>query len=311
MSDDGRPLEESALGLLVDGRLLRRLLRTVRFDVAEFAVDPGRDPDLLAISEEPFASSADARNRLERLEAALLDRSDRRSVFLTVYTEMTTQTLSAMAAAEFSDAAWMERYLVRFAEYYRRAFYDFERGALEEVPDPWIVAFGTAVRGESLVLQDALLGINAHINYDLALTLSDVGLDPDRPAKYADHNRVNDLLARLVSVQRELLSERYAPGLSRVGVGLGGLDERGSAAALRTAREAAWRTAVVRSDTRWESVRTYTEWLLRRTATGAASLLVHPDLSPSAMEVLHDVEGDSVDLVRYAREYHERANRTA
>jgi len=298
--------DRSAIGLLFDGARLRQLREGIGRDVSAFAVEPGRDPELLAIVEEPFTTVPGTRDRLESLEATLLDRDDRRSVFLTVYTEMTGRTIAAIERGEFADPEWMRRYLVRFAEYYRRAFEAFERGPIDEVPDPWIVAFGAAVRGDSLVLQDALLGINAHINYDLALTLSDVGLDPNRELKYADHDRVNGILARLVSVQRELLAERYAPGLSRIGDGLGGLDERWSATALRTAREASWQTAVVRSGTRWETVETYTEWLLRRTATGSAFLLVRPSLSPSAMAVLHDVEADRIDLERYAREFHDR-----
>lgn len=301
--------DQSALRLLVDGYRLRRLRRSVGRDISEFAVDTGEDPDLLALVEEPFASMSDTRNRLERLEAKLLERSDQRSVFLTVYTEMTAETIDGIERGDFIDREWMTRYLVQFAEYYRRSFLSFERGTTDEVADPWTVAFGTAVSGDALVIQNALLGINAHINYDLALTLSDIGLTPDRTGKYADHNRINEILARLVGVQQELLSERYAPGLSGIDERMGGLDEWWSTAALRTARETAWQTAVVRSQTNWRPVETYTEWLLRRTATRGAYLLLRPNVSRSAMRILHEVEADRIDLDTYAREFHDRAQR--
>jgi hypothetical protein len=57
-----------------------------------------------------------------------------------------------------------------------------------------------------LVAQDVVLGINAHVNYDLALALSLVGVDPDRETKYADHCAVNDVLGRLVDDVRDRLA---------------------------------------------------------------------------------------------------------
>lgn len=296
----------SAVGLLVDRRRLNRLRRAFDRDVMDFAVNVEADPDRAALLADPFESMADVRDRLGELETLLVEQSDRRAVFLTVYTEMTAETMREIDSGAFTDPAWMKRYLVRFAEYYRRAFRAYDRGSFATVPDPWIVAFGTALRGDALVMQDALLGINAHINYDLALTLSDIGLDPDRPAKRADHDRINAILRRLVDVQQELLSERYAPGLSGVGDLLGELDAFTAATGLRTAREKAWRVAVVRSDSRWFPADTYTEWLLNRTATGGAYLLLHPKTSPRTMRILRDIEMDEFDLPAYARAYHER-----
>lgn len=301
--------DQSVPGLLFNAYRLRRLRQTIRRDVSDFAVDTDHDPDLLALMEDPFTSMGDVHDRLERLEAELLDRSDKRSIFLTVYTEMTAETIGEIEGGEFGTEEWMRRYLVQFAEYYRQSFLHFERGATEKVPDPWIVAFGTAIRGNALVIQNALLGINAHINYDLALTLSDIGLEPDRLKKYADHNHVNEILARLITIQQELLAERYAPGLARIGERMGTLDELWSAVALRTAREIAWQTAVVRSSTRRGVVERYTDWLLRRTATGGAYLVLHPNISQPAMRVLHQVEADQIDLGSFAREFHEKAQR--
>lgn len=292
--------------LLFDRYRLRRLRRTIGREVADFAVDVTEDPERAELVATPFESMADVRDRLAQLESLLLAQSDRRAVFLTIYTEMTAATIREIDAGSFIHPAWMERYLIQFAEYYRRAFRDYERGAMSEVPDPWIVAFGTALRGDALVMQDALLGINAHINYDLALTLSDIGLDPDRPDKYADHTRVNEILHRLVSVQQELLSRRYAPGLSRVGEQFGTLDDMAASLGLRTAREQAWRVAEIRSDAGWLPVGRYTRWLLSRTATGGAYLLLQPTASPEAMQVLRDIETNEFDLLSYARAFHDR-----
>jgi hypothetical protein len=285
----------------------RLLWRGIRLNPTDFAIGGERDSDLLDDLAHPFTSVEDVSNRLGTLETALVEREDRRAVFLTVYTEMTAQTAREIERGVFDDPEWMRRYLVRFAEEYRRSFVAFERGEYADVPDPWLVAFGTAIDGDALVIQDAFLGINAHIVYDLALALAAIGLDPNRTTKYADHRRIDAILARLVAVQRELLAEQYAPGLEAVGEGMAGLDERWSAAALRRAREFAWRTAVVRTDARWSAVRSATGWLLSRTATGGASVLLSPTVSPSTMRTLRAIEATEFELESYARSFHGRA----
>lgn len=62
---------------------------------------------------------------------------------------------------------------MRFANYYREAFLSFDQGRTGAVPDPWLVAVGTAVAGDALMAQDAFLGTNASIGYALALTGED------------------------------------------------------------------------------------------------------------------------------------------
>jgi len=297
--------ELSALGMLLDSSRLRQLQKSYTDSVERFVTDDAPDRELLSLVEEPFRSMEDVHDRLERLEATLLEQSDRRAVFLTIYTEMTAATIREIDAGTFIDPAWMERYLVQFAEYYRRAFYSYERGAVDEVPDPWIVAFGTALQRDALVMQDTLLGINAHINYDLALTLSDIGLDPDRPDKFADHTRINEILRRLVSVQQDLLARQYAPGLARIGDRLGELDDLAAAASLRRARKQAWQIAVLRTDAGWLPIDRYTRWLLARTATGGAYLLLEPTASQATMETLHEIEADEFDLAAHAVEFHD------
>jgi len=297
--------ELSALGMLLDSSRLRQLQKSYTDSVERFVTDDAPDRELLSLVEEPFRSMEDVHDRLERLEATLLEQSDRRAVFLTIYTEMTAATIREIETGAFIDPAWMERYLVQFAEYYRRAFYNYERGAVDAVPDPWIVAFGTALQRDALVMQDTLLGINAHINYDLALTLSDIGLDPDRPDKFADHTRINEILRRLVSVQQDLLARQYAPGLAGIGDRLGELDDLAAAVSLRTARKQAWQIAVLRTDVEWLPVDRFTRWLLARSTTGSAYLLLEPSASQATMETLHEIEANEFDLGAHALEFHD------
>jgi hypothetical protein len=281
---------------LVNRRRLRGMALALRYDVAQYDPPATPDEDLVAAASGPYDSVDDAAERLRRLEALLTERGDRRAVFLTVYTRMTARIRARIDRGGFRDPDWLRAYTTAFANYYRRAFLAFERGDLGGVPDPWRIAFGTALRGDALVLQDAALGINAHINYDLALTLRDVGIDPDRAAKRADHRAVNGVLARLVDVQQRVLAELYAPGLSAVDATLGRVDERLSLLGITEGREQAWRVATVLTDTDWPPIRSLARWVLRATATGGAAFVRGPALDPALREQLQRFEREGVDV---------------
>ena len=272
------------------------MLLAFRHDPGPVRRDADPVPALVDLTSSPFESVDDVLERLTALEEILRERSDRRAVFLTVYSRMTRAIRSRVDDGTFGDSEWMRRYTVAFADYYRRAFLAFERGRLGTVPAPWRVAFDTAVGGHRLVVQDAFLGINAHINYDLALTLIDVGIDPDRTDKLADHRTVNDVLRRLVDAQQDALAEFYAPGVADLDAAFGRLDEAFTLLGMTEGREKAWRIACVASDVTLPPVQSYARWVLRTTATGAAAFVLSPTVAPLLLEKLQGVErGGGVD----------------
>jgi len=152
-------------------------------------------------------------------------------------------------------------------------------------------------RGEALVAQDALLGINAHITYDLTYTLGDVGIDPDRDGKLADH-RINAILAHLVQTVQDALVETYAAveiaGVDRL---LDPLDDRLALLGLKGSQEFAWRNAVLRADLPTWIGEPYVDWRTETVATGAAAIALAPDIDADARERLRDAEADVDDAV--------------
>lgn len=250
--------------------------------------------DLVA---DPFETIDDAHERLVALERLFRERDDRRGAFLAIYARVTEEVGLAIERGEFADPGWVRNYLVVFADLYRRALLAYETGNLETLADPWQVAFESAERGDCSVAQDAVLGINAHVNYDLALALTAVGLDGDREAKYADHCAVNRVLRRLVDEVQDRLAERYAPGLADVDEALGRLDEFVSVLALAEGRDSAWRTAVALTDSRFGLRRWAALWFLRASSTGAAYLLVAPTASDRVRKRLRRVERDAAEGV--------------
>lgn len=187
---------------------------------------------------------------MDSLAQAWEQQSDRRSFFLRCYALMTGNMLIAIDRGEFHDAAWVSRLLHLFADYYFVALDAYEHGD-NATPPVWRLAHDAARQQESPVLQDLLLGINAHINYDLVLTLVDMlepewqSLGPELQSwRYKDHCHVNDIIASTIdSVQQQVVApdERWMGLLDWV---LGPLDEHAAARLIRQWREDVWQRAM-------------------------------------------------------------------
>jgi hypothetical protein len=87
----------------------------------------------------------------------------------------------------------------------------------------WQAAHDAALGGRTVPLHDALLGISAHINYDLALGIAEnirahgTAGDPAALARYKhDHDAVNVILEASIPECLELLARRYGCGTTRL-----------------------------------------------------------------------------------------------
>jgi hypothetical protein len=165
-------------------------------------------------------------DRLSRYEAA----GDNRAVFQRVYLLMTREMARRLAASFFGDRVWVERVLVGFADYYVDALDAYDAG--EPCPPAWRLALDAARDRRTFVLEDALLGINAHINNDLPFVLAGIlatdGAWPDARLmlrRRLDHDRVNEILLFLVDLVQRELTRHYARLTSLADRALGRRDE--------------------------------------------------------------------------------------
>lgn len=185
--------------------------------------------------------------------AALIEQwqqaADARSDFLSCYALMTGNMLRAVDNRDFHDPAWVGQLLQHFADYYFVALDGYERGD-DATPEVWRLAHDATRQPGTQTVQLLLLGINAHINYDLVLALTDM-LEPDwaaltpeqRQQRYEDHARVNAVIAATVdSVQDQVLSPQ-ARWLGWMDAVLGPVDERLAARIIRNWREEVWQQA--------------------------------------------------------------------
>ncbi len=251
-----------------------------------------RDPAVLALVREPFTSVAETSKRLHELEQLFRERGDRRAVFLTVYARVTGKVATGIEHGEFEKPAWVANYLVTFANFYRKALLDFETGDYESLSDAWRLFF-RATAADALVIQCAVLGINAHVNYDLALALRAVGIDGDRAAKYRDHRRINEILWRLVDETLDRLAETYAPGLATVADVAGRFGEWIWFLGLAVGREGAWWIAVILTELRWGFLQRTVRWTMGRFSTAVAYAVLGPNGHSLVLKSVQKVEAMS------------------
>jgi hypothetical protein len=141
-----------------------------------------------------------------RMRADLAGLDDPRRHFHGVYLRTTEAIGAEIERGGFADPDWVRRWDIAFADLYLDAL-DADRSA-RAVSQPWRVAFDAArERADLPPLQHVLLGLNAHINYDLPQALIAVisGDDFDDPAvlggREADHRHVDTVLQTRVGAE--------------------------------------------------------------------------------------------------------------
>jgi hypothetical protein len=131
--------------------------------------------------------------------------------FALLYLRTTEGMGDANLAGEFTDPSfWNTRVIPTFANYYLDAYAAWRRGDLREVDWAWRIAF-RADPGRLTCTQLIYLGINAHVNNDLAFVIEDLGAC----YTYPDHRHVDDVLAvRTRPVVYPEIQRDLCPGLS-------------------------------------------------------------------------------------------------
>jgi hypothetical protein len=160
--------------------------------------------------------------------------------FLTTYRRTTLAVGAKVDEGGFEDAAWVDEWDVAFADLYVRALE--ARVAGHPVPRPWRLAFDASADLSALRL--LLLGVNAHINYDLPQSLlAVIGVEDFADAallarRQRDHERIDAILAGRVSAEDAELSS--VSRVSLVDRALRPLNQASSKRFLREARRKVW-----------------------------------------------------------------------
>jgi hypothetical protein len=172
------------------------------------------------------------------------DRSAQR-IFLETYRRTTLAVGKAVRDGSFEDPEWVERWDVVFADLYLAAL-DLDLEGSPDVPRPWRLAFDAPIGLPAL--RHVLLGINAHINYDLPQALLAVIPDHDftdvrvLARRGRDHARIDAVLSGRVAAEDSELGTVSPPTV--VDRLLQPLNRLSSKRFLREARHKVWHNTI-------------------------------------------------------------------
>jgi hypothetical protein len=173
--------------------------------------------------------------------------ASRLGYFPAMYRKTTRRVQEGLEAGRFEDPDRLETLDVVFADRYIAAFREHRRG--DPSTASWEYAFRMAGSDRPSVVQHLLLGMNAHINLDLAISAVEVAPGSDLPALKHDFDEINDILGELVDpVQNDLGS--VFPLVRALDFLCLRLDETAVRFAVRRARASAWEKATILSAVR-------------------------------------------------------------
>jgi hypothetical protein len=125
-------------------------------------------------------------------------------IFAYIYQRTTQQIKAEIEKGNFEDNQRLEHLDVVFAGFYLDAFRNYQRG--EPVSESWKIAFD-AQNEDLTTIQHLLLGMNAHINLDLAIAASQVMAGKPIDPLENDFNKVNDILAGLLNEMQSKIAK--------------------------------------------------------------------------------------------------------
>ena len=176
--------------------------------------------------------------------------ADQRSIFLRCYMMMTHNMRDAVQQDEFRDPGWVDHLVDHFAGYYFVALEAYEQNPAA-APPVWQLAHQAARDPQVVALQNLLLGVNAHINYDLVLTLVDMLkpewgklTDSQQDDRYVDYCHVNEVIGCTIDAVQDQVLEPAMPVMDLIDRLCGSLDERLISSLLANWRENVWSNAV-------------------------------------------------------------------
>ena len=234
--------------------------------------------------EEPF-------ERLSAIVASARDAENRLGFFAALYRQVTAAVHQGVETGVFDDSARMERFTAVFATRYFDALRTWQEGG--EPPRCWRIAFEAASRRDRLVLQHIVLGINAHINLDLAVAAAQVNPGESITELKDDFYRVNDTLERVFPLAQDVVSH-FSPVLGVLDTVGGRSDDHVLNFSITAARDEAWRQAVLLAGLGPDQVQESISSLDRKVAFLARIVVEPGGIVERAVDVIRFTESDDV-----------------
>lgn len=182
---------------------------------------------------------------LETVIQQCINKQHRAGYFAVLYHRVTCRVKEGILNDEFEDGKRMERLDVLFANRYLNAWYRWGSG--QPTSTSWKVAFDTTSQSSAIIMQHLLLGINAHINLDLAIAAVETMKGGVFTQILGDFNFINGILAALIDEVQDSIG-KVSPLMLLLDLHARNHDEMLVQFSINVAREGAWRFALELND---------------------------------------------------------------
>ena len=197
---------------------------------------------MMLFSIMQISSIADVVTRLNQVIKQCETGKSRAGYFAALYKRMTMAVVEGIAGNRFEDGARMEKLDIVFAQRYFDAYDAYASG--KTCTASWKNAFDACSNSQLIVLQQLLMGINTHINLDLAIAAATIAPGNRINALQNDFNRINIVISSLVDDVQESLAAVWLPMrfITRIA---NGKQEAVLNFSIDKARTASWSNAVL------------------------------------------------------------------
>jgi hypothetical protein len=225
------------------------VLREERLQIAPPVSGRGWAPAHIEVADLCASACDDIDTVLRHLTTAqqIFDRlppppDNRVAAFNSLYFTITDRVAQALRGADVRDKKFLELLDVEFAKRYLHALRLWGEDN-PETPDAWEVLFRRAQDNRLTKLTAAMLGVNAHINHDLALALvatwQQLG-PPDEDEIHSDYLLINKIFYEEIPGLRR----RYStPFQLKIDALVGNLDDWSQRVLVSVTRARAWEQA--------------------------------------------------------------------
>ncbi|MFI0481549.1 DUF5995 family protein [Actinomadura sp. 9N215] len=219
---------------------------------------------------------------------------DRVGYFAALYRQVTVEVRTAIRAGQFDDGARMNRFDTLFGNRYFEAYDAWRR--TRGGPRCWRETFGLLHDADTIIVQHLILGVNAHINLDLAIAAAQTSPGEAIHELRRDFLLINDILARVVLEVQSAVGD-LSPLLWLLDQVGGRTDERILDFSIRQSRQEAWHNAVLLAG-QHDTEREDTIERLDVRAAVLARLIARPDgLVRPALQLIRSSESGDVQAV--------------
>jgi hypothetical protein len=135
-------------------------------------------------------------------------KSDSLGYFPALYRQVTLTVKGGIDRGYFDNGPRMDRFDALFANRYFAAYEAFRSGG--QPSKSWQVAFDSTQSGRLIILQDLLVGINAHINLDLGVVTGETFQGLALQGFHDDFNKINAILSGLLPLVEAVVG-RFSP----------------------------------------------------------------------------------------------------